>query len=132
MKKTKKHVFRIANLDQNRGLWYNPDGKYTGEIHSDLTFCRSSAFKMPYDEQLADVWKSATNSATELLNWFNIEEIEQLEKHNFFVAIYATNEYKMHIHKDPDTGCELPHVIFKKDTAELVKLVRIEEFREML
>jgi hypothetical protein len=132
MSKPPKKVFRIANLDPNRGLWYNPNGKYTGEIHSDLTFCRSSALKMPYDEKLAKVWRSATNSENELLNWFNLDELILLEKFGFYVAIYATKEYKNHIHTDPDTGVKLSHIIFKIASSQLIELVPVEKFRKML
>lgn len=130
--KVLKQVFRIANLDPNRGLWYSPGGNFTGEIHNEFSFCRSSALKMPYNEELASDWRSATGTALELLHWFNLEELKQLEKHNFFVAIYLASEVKEYVHKDPDAGFELPHLIFNKNSSSLLKLIDVEEFSKMI
>lgn len=132
MPKSPKLMYRIANVDPSRGLWYSPDGTFTGEIHSDLTFCRASALKMPFDENLAKKWSCATETADDLLVWFNLEEIEQLEKHGFYVAIYSATEYKTYQFSDPKTGIEIEHLIFKNDSTKLVELVTVDAFRKML
>lgn len=127
-----KKVFRVDHQDRDRGLWYTVKGDFTGEIHQELSFCKSSALKMPYDEALADEWRSATSSATELLHWFTVDELERLEDHGYSVTIYKATEHKLHSYKDPDTKMKISHVIFNKHTAELIDTVSIKRFRQIL
>lgn len=125
-------VYRLDNIDPNRGLWYNPSGEYKGEVITGFTDCKASKLEMPYDDELAKGWRSATNTAEGLLQWFDLEEIAFLEKHNFYVSVYTTRKHKIHTHKVPNSDIKIDHVIFHKEASKLKELISIEKFRKLL
>ena len=52
-----KRFFRVSDLD-GRGLWYDRNGEFTGRIHKELSFCKSTNVLMPYDKEIVG-WLSA-------------------------------------------------------------------------
>ncbi len=118
-------VYRVDG-PPNRGLWYNPDGKFVGEIHNNLSFCHASALEMPYDKTLVG-WRSCTETLEDLLLWISLEEFVQLESRGFKASVYEAHQTKTYIHIDHATGLQMPHLVFKKDAARLIRLLSVRE-----
>lgn len=91
----KKDFYRVANTATNQGLWYDSDGTFTGLIHNELNFCKNNELQMPFDKDIVG-WLSATDNLDDLWFWFSKEDIEQLEKHGWFITIYEAEKYRFH------------------------------------
>ncbi len=115
----------------NRGLWYNSDGKYVGEIHQGLAYLQASAFEMPFDLSLVG-WRSATLTPQELLQWITLAELKILESEGFFASVYEAEEIREYIHTDPATGKQIPHLIFRDETAKLIEHLSVSQFSALL
>lgn len=106
--------YRVANNDTKQGLWYDWDGKFTGKIHNEFSFCKNSTLPMPYDEEIRG-WLSATDTLESLLQWFTKEDIQELEKHGYFITIYEASDYKDYQN----------HQIIKQDTSIVIDTILI-------
>lgn len=94
-----KLFYRVANENTKQGLWYDQNGNFTGLIHGKFDFCQNTKLPMPFDPEITG-WLSATDSLEELFDWFPKKDIQELEKHGFFITVYqATNtmQYKNHM-----------------------------------
>jgi hypothetical protein len=91
----KKEFYRVANTATNQGLWYDADGTFTGLIHTEFKFCTNNELQMPFDKEIIG-WLSATDTLENLWFWFTKEDIEQLEKHGWFITIYEAEKYRFH------------------------------------
>lgn len=91
----KKEFYRVANTATNQGLWYDADGTFTGLIHNEFKFCTNNELQMPFDKDIVG-WLSATEKLEELWFWFTKEDIEQLERHGWFITIYEAEKYRFH------------------------------------
>lgn len=89
----KKIFFRVANNENEEGLWYNKHGEFTGLIHNEYNFCANSSLEMPYDENVLG-WLSTTDSLDSLLQWFPLEDILRLQAYGYRVHVYEATEYK--------------------------------------
>lgn len=89
-----KLFYRIGTCDSKQGLWYKPDGTFTGDIHSKYNFCKNANLQMPYDENIAG-YLSATDSLGDLFNWFPMEDILELQKFGFKIFIYEAEDFKV-------------------------------------
>lgn len=116
-----KTFFRIGNMYTQDGLWYNQDGEYTGLIHKDYEYCRSSKLPMKFDKDIVG-YLSATETFSDLLNWFPISDIHQLEMKDFRVCIYQSDDYKQH------NG----HWLISKDSKLVGKYLLSELYEEIL
>lgn len=101
-----KIFYRVANIETKQGLWYDSDGNFTGFIHKEFNFCRSSKLLMPFDENVIG-WLSATKTLKELYNWFSIEDVHKLQKFGYFVTKYEAKDYWFYNN----------HWLIKKDTS---------------
>lgn len=91
--------YRIAHETTHQGLWYDADGNFTGLIHNEFNFCMNTNLPMPFDPDLVG-WLSATDSIETLFLWFSKDDINQLEKHGWFIHLYEAEnvrEYKNHL-----------------------------------
>ena len=123
-------VYRVDG-PPSRGLWYNPEGFFVGEIHGKFSFCNASALQMPYDESLVG-WRSGTSTPEELLHWISLDEFARLESAGFNPSMYEAQVTRSYIHTDPKTGDKIPHLVFEQKSAKLVRLLTVNEFARLL
>lgn len=90
-----KTFYRVCHENTKQGLWYCPEGTFTGLIHDKFKFCKNSTLEMHFDEELTG-WLSATESLEDLMNWFSEEDIKELQKHGWFIFEYAVKDYKFY------------------------------------
>jgi hypothetical protein len=111
-----KVFYRVGHKDNQQGLWYTPEGVFTGSIHSEYKFCLNHALEMPYDKAIVG-WISATPTLDELFQWFPIEDIRQLETFGFSILKYDAKDFKEYAN----------HWVIKQDTSVMVQAISIEE-----
>ena len=91
--------YRVANEVTKQGLWYNSEGVFTGLIHNKFNFCKHKDLPMDFDPDLVG-WLSATDSLTELFNWFPESDIKKLQEFGYAITVYETpivKEYHNHL-----------------------------------
>lgn len=92
--------FRVAKINTpGQGLWWSWDGKPTNLIGNNFKFCTNTSLPMPFDERLVG-WLSVATSLEGLFMWFTREDIAQLEKEGYRIAVYAAYNYKEYKHPD--------------------------------
>lgn len=91
----KKTFYRVANRHSGQGLWYDNTGDFTGLIHDKFNFCKNKDLSMAFDSELVG-WLSATDSLETLYQWFTEEDIKKLQKHDWYIAVYETDDYKFY------------------------------------
>ncbi|WP_143073016.1 hypothetical protein [Parapedobacter indicus] len=87
--------YRVGHLYTKQGLWYDKHGNFTGLIHRKFKFCLNSDLQMPFDNDCVG-WLSATKTLNELFNWFTLEDIQELQQHDFVVWEYMVSNWKQH------------------------------------
>lgn len=94
---TKKTTFyRVGNPNKgNQGMWYKPDGEFSGDIHTKYIFCKNNTMLMPFDPECVG-YLSATKTLEELYIWFSKEEVVQLQEFGFSILKYEATDYKFH------------------------------------
>ncbi|HYH14952.1 MAG TPA: hypothetical protein VD794_07025 [Flavisolibacter sp.] len=90
-----KTFYRVAHLNNQQGLWYNPNGEFTGLIHKQFTFCKNTDLKMPFDPEIVG-YLSATKTLEELYLWFPKSDIEKLEEFGYRITVYSASDYKQY------------------------------------
>jgi len=89
-----RKFFRLADTGNGgRGLWYASNGVFTGLIHTQFSFCTNSALEMPFDPELVG-WLSAAETLDDLFHWFSREDIAELEKYGYRIAVYEATVYR--------------------------------------
>lgn len=75
-------LYRVENLDTNKGLWYLQDQSSSNVVHDlDLS---NKELPMDYDERIAnEKWKSAAESLEQLKFWFTHEDLLKLTPLDF-------------------------------------------------
>lgn len=111
-----KRFYRICNIKTKQGLWYNTSGEFTGLIHNKFSFCSNKDLKMDFDESIMG-YMSATDNLEELYQWFSKEDILELQKHNYFIHVYETDDYKFYE--------RFQHFIINQSKLKLVRLIDI-------
>lgn len=106
--------YRVANHETQQGLWYDYKGNFTGLIHDKFNFCTNNKLTMPYDPNIVG-WLSAAETLDELFNWFTPNDIKELEKHGYRIAIYEAYEYKRYNN----------HWVIKQNNSRLVICVSL-------
>ena len=79
--------YRVCNTGSQQGLWYDFDGNFTGNIHTQYNFCTHTNLLMDYDPKIVG-WLSAAQSFDQLLQWFPLKDIIKLQKDGYCVHIY--------------------------------------------
>ena len=109
-----KTFYRVANHDTQQGLWYDFNGKFTGNIHDKFSFCSNNKLPMPFDPNIIG-WLSTTDTLDALFLWFTEEDIQKLEEYGYTIALYEATEYKMYHN----------HWIIKQNSSKLVKTISV-------
>ena len=113
---TPKILFRIENPTTKAGMWYNAKGEPDPFI-AGLTDGISAGLPMGQHErygQLGRRWFSATDSITQLRNWFSTLDIKELYEagyrlYRFTVMEYQVEEYQTLLTRESITECvEVP------------------------
>jgi hypothetical protein len=109
----KMTFYRVGNTNKgNQGLWYKPDGKFSGDIHSKYNFCKNHELPMPFDPECVG-FLSSTKTLEELYTWFSKEDIAKLGLHGFNILQYESEDYKYH------NG----HWLINQNNSKLVKII---------
>jgi hypothetical protein len=94
MDKEKRLFYRVG-VDTAEGLWYTPEGEFTGKIHNELNWLNASELEMPYDEEVIG-YLSVVDDIEHLFQWFTEEEIIKLQELGFKVYEYEATDWKFY------------------------------------
>lgn len=110
----KQHFYRIGR--DNGGLWYTPEGQFTGTIHTpEFQWLSASKLEMPFDKNIVG-YISVADSLQHLYTWFPKEEIIKLQELGFVIEEWAATDVEFY---EP-----YQHNVIKQDSSVLVsKLV---------
>ena len=108
--------YRVCNVNTKQGLWYDTQGEFTGLIHGDFNFCLNSQLKMDYDPELVG-WLSATDSLDTLYKWFTIDDIKELQKRDWFIHVYESEDVKFYE--------RFQHLIIKQETSKFIGIIKL-------
>jgi len=90
-----KLFYRVANNNTQQGLWYDFEGKFTGNIHGRFDFCTNHELPMPFDPEIVG-WLSATETLEDLFLWFSKNDIAKLEEYGYSITMYLSEDYRIH------------------------------------
>jgi len=90
-----KRFYRVCHSLNQKGLWYDTQGNFTGIIHSKFDFCANSKLQMPFDPEIVG-WLSTTDTIENLYLWFPQEDIKRLQEHGYYIYEYWAEDYKEH------------------------------------
>ena len=91
----KKRLFYRVGVDSAEGLWYTPQGEFTGKIHNEYNWLSASKLEMPYDEEVIG-YLSVVDNIEQLFQWFTKDEIIKLQKQGFKVFEYEATDWKFY------------------------------------
>lgn len=111
-----KHFYRVCNIETKQGLWYNINGVFTGLIHNKFNFCTNNKLLMDFDSELTG-YLSATPTLDELYLWFPKEDIIQLQKYNYYIHVFESNDFKFYN--------KFKHYIINQNNAKCVKIIKL-------
>lgn len=103
--------YRVSNIETNQGLWYNFLGEFTGLIHEKFNFCTHKDLAMDYDESIRG-YLSVADSLEGLYKWFSKGDILMLQKYNYFIHVYESNDVKFYD--------KFQHFIINQSSSKLV------------
>lgn len=111
-----KRFYRVCKPESAQGLWYTPEGEFTGSIHTTFDFCSANTLEMPFDEDLKG-YLSATDSLFTLFDWFTEEDILELQKYGFYIHIYEAEDYWFY---NP-----FKHYVINQETSKIIKRIEL-------
>jgi hypothetical protein len=114
----KKRFFRVCHKDTLQGLWYDYQGRFTGLIHDEFSFCENSDLKMDFDPDLVG-WLSAVETIETLFNWFTKEDIKQLENKGWFIHEFETSTYRFYD--------KFQHILIDQNDSVVIRMINIDE-----
>jgi len=88
-----KSFYRVGSLTVKQGLWYDPNGNFTGHIHGKFDFCLNHTLRMDYDPEIVG-YLSATDSLDALFMWFPKNDILRLQQNDYFIYRYLATDWK--------------------------------------
>lgn len=109
-----KKFYRVCNTETQQGLWYDFNGRFTGLIHEDFSFCKNNSLKMDYDEELIG-YLSATELLEELWNWFTPDDIKTLQEFGWYIHVYETDDYKFYD--------KFKHMVINQEKSRLIEKI---------
>lgn len=101
-------LYRVENPLTKAGLWYNEAGRLT-EVVKTLDNYRNADLPMAWEEHMAGGWHSAVDDLPTLKNWFNVEEMTELERRGYGVYEFDVSSYRI---GRSETGIE--HAVFQR------------------
>lgn len=113
---SKKTFYRVGDNVTHQGLWYEMDGYFTGFIHDKFDFCANSDLEMEFDEELIG-YLSAVETIEDLFRWFTREDLEILQKENYSIHVYETEDYKWYE--------KFQHWAINQENSILIKTINI-------
>ena len=111
-----KTYYRVCNIIQEKGLWYDTNGSFTGIIHKEYDFCGASVLPMDFDNELIG-WLSAVEELDQLWGWFNKKEVKRLQEYNYFIYAFEAEEEKFYDN--------YKHLVIKQETATPVRKITL-------
>ena len=111
-----KKYYRVCHKDTFQGLWYNFKGEFTGLIHGQLNFCEANSLQMEFDETIVG-WLSAVEDLKDLWAWFSKKDVEQLQKHGWFIHEFESTESRFYE--------RFKHTIIKQDASRVIRVIEI-------
>lgn len=113
--KIKTTFYRVGNTSKgNQGLWYKPNGEFSGDIHDKYNFCGNRELPMPFTPECVG-FLSATKTLKELYVWFSKEDITQLQPYGFHILKYESEDYKYH------NG----HWLINQESSKLMEVIKL-------
>lgn len=103
-------LWRVADLQTKKSLWYDPDGNYN-PIFDKLTEGQARNLPMEFDPVFKDLglaWLSATDKDSDLKLWFSPKDILELQGLGYGLYEFKVNKYRI-VHTVVD------HAIFTKE-----------------
>lgn len=111
-----KRFYRVCKPESSQGLWYDPEGKFTGDIVSKYDFCKASKLPMDYDKSLVG-YLSATPTLMSLFVWFTEEEILELQKYGYFIYVYEAEDWWFYE--------RYKHFVINQKTSKIIKRIEL-------
>jgi len=108
--------FRVCHRETLQGLWYSFDGRFTGLIHEDFSFCQNKDLKMDFDPSIVG-WLSATDSLENLWRWFSKEDIKRLQEHGWFIHEFSAKEVKFYE--------RFQHLVIKQSNSKVLRIIEL-------
>lgn len=105
--------YRVCDPEKEQGLWYDPEGNFTGIVHG-LDYLRVQQLRMDYDPEVVG-WLSCTDSLDKLWAWFSKEEILRLQERGLYIHEYTSKDFKHYKQFD--------HMLIKQDTARVIRKI---------
>lgn len=90
-----KIFYRVSNIETSQGLWYDPNGNFTGLIHTKFDFCENNKLRMDFDESIVG-YLSTVQELNDLYRWFSKEDILRLQEFNYFIHEYETKDFRFY------------------------------------
>lgn len=88
-----KTFYRVSHERTGQGLWYAYDGRFTGLIHDELSFCKNARLEMEFDPEVVG-FVSAVETLEQLYGWFTPEDIRRLQERGWFIHQYESADYR--------------------------------------
>lgn len=101
-------LYRVENPFTKGGLWYNEDGEFTEFVRT-LDNYRNVDLPMKWEAHMAGGWHSAVDDLSTLKNWFNMDEMLQLEGQGYGIYAFDVEDYRI---GRSETGIE--HAVFQR------------------
>jgi hypothetical protein len=108
--------YRVCHKETLQGLWYAFNGEFTGLIHDRFNFCLNTELKMDYDPTIVG-WISAVETLEDLWAWFTKRDIQELQKHGWYIHEFESTEVKFYE--------RFRHLVIKQDTSKVTKIIEI-------
>ena len=90
-----RKFYRVGNIENNQGLWYDIDGNFTGLIHDKFSFCKNRDLPMPFSKEIKG-YLSVTETLDDLFNWFSEKDIKRLYDFGYRILEYTSKDYKVY------------------------------------
>ena len=111
-----KEFYRVCHKETLQGLWYLPNGNFSGLIHNRLSFCANNELKMDFDPELVG-WLSVVEKLDHLWTWFRKEDVKKLQRHGWFIHSFISSEYKFYE--------RFQHLIIKQSECRVKRIIEI-------
>lgn len=112
-----KTFYRVSHEVTKQGLWYARDGRFTGLIHDELSFCANYALSMDFDPEVVG-YVSVVETLEQLYHWFPVGDILRLQERGWFAYEYRSGDYKWYE--------RFGHYLAKMDSIKEVRKITLQ------
>lgn len=95
VEKQPKWLYRLESIDENKGLWYTPNGEFVltlKNVPGNETWKLPMGYDPRYKANDRD-WFSACTNISDLTHWFSIEDVNYLLECGFRLTKWLATEY---------------------------------------